>query len=1271
MKRGLKIILFFLLLVILISSSSASLLNGIVAYWKLDESSGDAIDETGNNNGTVDATQNEGGVIGTSYGFDGSLDEIDLGNDSSLKPTDGLTVSCWFKQYLYSGGIMGTYSSGEGWAFETLSSTGYLSFIMYESWSFDQVDGTISVTTGSPLVWYHVAATFNGTHAQLYVNGSPDGNPVEFSVNLSYNADNLTIGYVEALAGRNSGWLDEIGFWNRSLTAEEIARLYNSGIGLTYPFTTPTYSQVSHNSTLADQLTKFSVNVSDEIALHPNGQYIFSTNNTGTWVNDSAINFTSTPSWANVTKILNSTEGTVVGYKWYFNDTAGNPNSTSIYTLTAVSDTTAPYFISLSNRTGYINQSFFFVLNATDDGIGIDVFSLNDTSNFTINFTTGIITNATGLTEAYLYTLNLSVNDTLGNLNWTVFTINITATPTTYYIDESGDDSTGDGSSGNPWASLYYACSQVTTSGHTIHVNAGTYNESSQCNLAVGVNIEGDGDTSIISSNISGSYTPTIRLYSASEGTNGNQTISNIKMEGTNTAWSAITVFARSNVSIYSSTFSNFFKYGVSFSGRNDIGSTPPTTYATGNKFYNNNLANCSDFETGGDGYGEFQFGGQEGMEIYNNYMTSIDRATRRNGYPIKFFAGGYNKDFKIYNNTLITANDSNSGLFYDFAMELWHTKGGAQIYNNTMMAGIDFGGAYTYICLEKGSYDYGAWVYNNTIGPTSSITSRVGIYLECSTEGAIIEKNLFKNLHAGISISPNAACSGQNVSQNHTIRYNVFNNITNYGLYSTNDGTGAVVDSIDIFNNVFYAPAATANLVGISVFTLGETTNLNISNNIIQGFDYAAIYGNGASGQTVDNLTILNNLLYNNANGNEPLFNSLTPTNYTNAGNVTEDPLFTNAPDNLHLRTGSPAIDAGIDLGLSTDFEWVSVGSPPNIGAYETIVDDYTDPTITLNLPVDTHNSSNSSVEFSAVVSDDTAVDTVILYGNFSGSWGINETNSSGINNTQYNFTIGLEDGYYEWGYWANDTAGNSVFSSNRTLTVDSTNPNVTINSPTNQTYTTSSVTFNVTATDDIGINSCWYSIDSGATNTTLDNSGDFYSKSATLSNAAYTVNFYCTDTLNNLNNTESVSFTVSVTSETEDTSGGGSVTYSPTEEQLEEGYEKILAEGWKINVEHNNRTYELRVEKIYSNSVALSLANQTFNMTINETKKINLDGDDSYDLEVLLNNIIRNGADLRFKEIHEEIPAEEKEKQESPSKIIDISKIKDWMWITGGVIN
>ena len=64
-----------------------------------------------------------------------------------------------------------------------------------------------------------------------------------------------------------------------------------------------------------------------------NGQYIFGTNNTGLWVWDLPVNFTTTPQTVSITKILNSTIGATVGYSWKFTDDSGNFNTTGLQTI--------------------------------------------------------------------------------------------------------------------------------------------------------------------------------------------------------------------------------------------------------------------------------------------------------------------------------------------------------------------------------------------------------------------------------------------------------------------------------------------------------------------------------------------------------------------------------------------------------------------------------------------------------------------------------------------------------------------------------------------------------------------------------------------------------------------------------------------------------------------------------------------------------------------------------------------------------------------------
>jgi cysteine-rich repeat protein len=134
-------------------------------------------------------------------------------------------------------------------------------------------------------------------------------------------------------------------------------------------------------------------------------------------------------------------------------------------------------------------------------------------------------------------------------------------------------------------------------------------------------------------------------------------------------------------------------------------------------------------------------------------------------------------------------------------------------------------------------------------------------------------------------------------------------------------------------------------------------------------------------------------------------------------------------------------------------------------------------------------------------------------------------------------------EGGWTFYGY-ANDTAGNEGTAVTTTFVYDSTVPNVTINSPTAQTYTSGTVSVNITLEDgDGGV--CVYSIDAGLTNDTLtDNGGiDFTALKTGHSNADYTLWAYCNDYAGNRNFTTNVSYTVAVPAAVSSGgSGGGS---------------------------------------------------------------------------------------------------------------------------------
>ena len=147
---------------------------------------------------------------------------------------------------------------------------------------------------------------------------------------VNYNGTNHTLTNINTSLEVEDGFHHLLLYANNSVTG-----LFglNDTIYFSVDATPPNYINNQTNTTKAGERINFSIFYDDGIALEPNGQYIFSINQTGTWVNDSEVNFTATGEWANVTKTLNSTIGIVIGFQWFGSDNAGNTNNTPIYQL--------------------------------------------------------------------------------------------------------------------------------------------------------------------------------------------------------------------------------------------------------------------------------------------------------------------------------------------------------------------------------------------------------------------------------------------------------------------------------------------------------------------------------------------------------------------------------------------------------------------------------------------------------------------------------------------------------------------------------------------------------------------------------------------------------------------------------------------------------------------------------------------------------------------------------------------------------------------------
>lgn len=211
--------------------------DGVIGYWKLDETSGQTVsDSSANvNNGTLGTTSavNTEDPVWTTSGrfigalnFDGSNDNVTVPDSDSLDISDQVTIELWINkdtnksQSYLSKGVYVT-SGGDEYALYENDTTGTLRF----RWGGTIVSSASPVLTGN---WNHIVGTYDGTTARLYVNGVESANAAAFSM-LNAGGDPLYI-------GRNSsgfyadGKIDDVVVYNRALSAGEVAGRYAANL---------------------------------------------------------------------------------------------------------------------------------------------------------------------------------------------------------------------------------------------------------------------------------------------------------------------------------------------------------------------------------------------------------------------------------------------------------------------------------------------------------------------------------------------------------------------------------------------------------------------------------------------------------------------------------------------------------------------------------------------------------------------------------------------------------------------------------------------------------------------------------------------------------------------------------------------------------------------------------------------------------------------------------------------------------------------------------
>lgn len=215
-----------------------ALTDNLQAYWNLNQSSGNAIDNTGNGNtGTlVGAPTYVAGLLGNGLSFNSSNDVTTPLNF----PTTG-SVQMWVNLPSKPFDFIGPWSWGTGAGpavgIEEGNGAGTWALVFNASGSGENDISGGAVTFGT---WIHFVATWSLVATTWTVNFYKNAVSQGTTTHTGTTGALGTFVMGAFVGSQFTGIIDETGVWSRVLVQAEVTQLYNGGAGLAYPFSSGT-----------------------------------------------------------------------------------------------------------------------------------------------------------------------------------------------------------------------------------------------------------------------------------------------------------------------------------------------------------------------------------------------------------------------------------------------------------------------------------------------------------------------------------------------------------------------------------------------------------------------------------------------------------------------------------------------------------------------------------------------------------------------------------------------------------------------------------------------------------------------------------------------------------------------------------------------------------------------------------------------------------------------------------------------------------------------
>ncbi len=218
---------------------TASLNVDLIAYWTLDDVYTDS-SIFSNTLTPINSTTFNTGIINNGSDFESGSSQYLTRGTGSLYPTIPFTLNMWVKPESVTADAVVINKRSD--------SAGRIRYVIFRSSTSDRVGAQFYRADATNFViqsdagaltngqWTMITATLNGTHANLYINGSLSGTPVTIS-DLHNVAEQPF--YMGSNVGAGQFWdgiIDETSMWNRSLSPAEVTQLYNNHLAIQVTF---------------------------------------------------------------------------------------------------------------------------------------------------------------------------------------------------------------------------------------------------------------------------------------------------------------------------------------------------------------------------------------------------------------------------------------------------------------------------------------------------------------------------------------------------------------------------------------------------------------------------------------------------------------------------------------------------------------------------------------------------------------------------------------------------------------------------------------------------------------------------------------------------------------------------------------------------------------------------------------------------------------------------------------------------------------------------